>query len=212
MPLPPGVARWTLYGPLTAEERWAFDWWTMPGTGVADSTAWQATTDAMWTALVGIGLHTQVATLLPAAGGVEGVSSLYYRNSQTATFAASHPGNFITAGTSTSVAPLQTSLCVSLLTPIPGRSTRGRLYLPATGASLDTNRRFTTTQINPVISALKTIINAGRTDGQYGPPVVVSKTHTLATPITQLRWDQRPDIQRRRANRQSVGVRTVVTL
>jgi hypothetical protein len=86
------------------------------------------------------------------------------------------------------------------------------MYLPATGMVLDANRRFNGAALSAVVNSLKTVLGAGNTVGAYGPPVVVSRTKTVATQITAIRYDLKPEIQRRRANRQSGGARTVVSL
>jgi hypothetical protein len=210
--LPPGVARWTLTGVSIPGEVWAFDWWTQPGVGVASAAAWQATTDALWGVIAAAGLHTQLASCFGNTGNVNGLQSIYYRNSQVATFVGNHPLAAPVVGTSGSFMPLQQALCVTLLTDFPGKSTRGRCYLPACGLQLDANRRFNLVNTTAIMNALKVVLGAGNTDGQYGPPVVVSKTLTQATKITSLRWDLGPDTQRRRANRQDKGARTTLVV
>lgn len=212
MPLPAGVARWTLAGKASNDEVWAFDWWTQPGIGVASNAAWQATVDAMWGVIVANALHTQVAKTLPGTGNINDLKAIYYRNSQVATYVGEHVVSPAVVGTGVGNLPLQTSLCVTLLTDIPGRSFRGRLYLPGNALSVDGNRLFLSATLAPIMAALKSVLSAGNTDGQYGPPVVVSRTRTVATKITTIRWDLRPDIQRRRANRQSDGGRTILTV
>lgn len=210
--LPPGVARWTLTGKSSADEVWAFDWWTMPGTGVANAAAWQSTTDGMKGVIQSTGLDAKLSAHLGTAGTISELKSIYYRNSQTATFVANSLWSPAIAGQSVTFMPYQQSLCVTLLTDLPGPSTRGRLYLPASGLSLTTNRLFVPANITPTMTSLKQVLAAGLTVGQYGPAVIVSKVLTIATPVTAIRWDLKPDIQRRRANRQADGGRTTLTV
>jgi hypothetical protein len=158
------------------------------------------------------GLSTNIAGIMATGGNVQGVSGLYYRNAQQAEFSAQALLGTPAAGTGTSYMPLQQCFCITTLTPRPGASYRGRMYLPATGMTLDANRRFNGAALSAVVNSVKQILAAGNVDGQYGPPVVVSRTKTVATQITAIRYDLKPDIQRRRANRQSAGARTVVTV
>jgi len=212
MGLPAGVARWTLQGTSSPDEVWAFDWWTMPGTGVASQASWQATVDALWTVLGTTSLNTNLAGLIGTDGAVTQLTGLYYRNSQSAEFSGTHVASPAIAGTSGTRAPLQMCFCVTTLTGRPGASYRGRMYLPTPGMPLDTNHRFTAGAMTAVVNSLKQVLGAGTVDGQYGPPVVVSRTKGIATQITNLRYDLRPDIQRRRANRQATGARTTVSV
>lgn len=212
MALPAGVARWTIEGTSNPEEVWAFDWWTSPGTGVASQAAWQSTVDALYTVLGTTSLLTNLASLIGTDGAITALRGLYYRNGQAAEFSGIHVASPAVAGTSSSRSPLQMCLCVTTLTGRPGASFRGRMYLPTPGMPLDTNHRFTVGSLTAVVNSLKQVMGAGTVDGQYGPPVVVSRTKGIATQITNLRYDLRPDIQRRRANRQATGARTTVTV
>lgn len=212
MPIPAGVARWTIEGTSTAEEVWAFDFWTRPGTGVPTFASWQATNDAYAGLLVSTGLAAALASLIPTTGAVTALRSLYYRNGPNAEYSAVKALSPAVAGTSTTRAALVMSFCVSTLTGRTGQSYQGRMYLPACGMPLDTTHKFTAGSMTAVVDKLRLMLSAGYTDGQYGPPVVVSRTKGEATPITQLRYDLKPDTQRRRANNQSPGARTVVTV
>lgn len=212
MALPAGVARWTLSGSLHGEETWAFDWWTQPGVGVASAAAWQTTCDDYAGILGTTGFNGALVALLCTSGdNIGALKGLYYRNAQTAEYTATH--NFTGLnGTSNSFYPFQMSFCVTTLSDHPTRRTRGRAYLPARGATLDANSRFTSAQVGPVAAKLANVLHAGVVTGEIGPPVVVSRTGTLATPMTSIRYDLRPDVQRRRANKQGTGGQTTVIL
>lgn len=210
MPLPPGVARWTVEGTSTAEEVWAFDFWTQVGTGVGSQDQWEEITDDYRSLMQNGPLDEGLASLIPTTGAITALRSLYYRNAQTAEYSAISVLSPAKAGTSTFRAPLTTSFCVTTLTGRPGGSYRGRMYLPAAGMPLDASHRFTAGSMTTIVQALATWMGAGHTVGQYGIPVVVSRTLGVATPITALRYDNKPDTQRRRANRQAAGPRVVV--
>lgn len=212
MALPPGVARWTLSGSLHGEETWAFDWWTQPGTGVASAAAWQTTCDDLYAAITAGSIHTTLATILCTSNDNVGtLKGLYYRNAQTAEYTAQHNFSAVN-GTSNSFGPFQMAFCVTTLSDHPTRRTRGRLYVAARGASLDANSRYTSAQVGPVATKVAQLLGVGNTLGEVGPPVVVSRAATAATRITAIRYDLRPDVQRRRANKQGTGGQTTVTV
>ena len=210
--LPPGVARWTISGQLTADEVWAVDWWTTPGTGVADAATWQTIVDDMGNLCVSSGFAGAIATILNTGGGsVNLVKGLYYRNAQQAEFVAQHAIAGVT-GTSNSFGPLQQAFCVTTLTAHPTRRTRGRAYFPGTGLQLDANHRIPAASVTNLVTKFALILAAGKTVGEYGRAAVVSRVGTVATEITSVRYDLRPDVQRRRANKQATGGQTTVAL
>lgn len=110
------------------------------------------------------------------------------------------------AGTALATLPHSSAIVASLLTGIPGRSYRGRLYLPLAGAQISTVDMLLPstsrqTIADEVAEALDELRSAGYDVGADGlDPVVVSTTLTLSTPITQVRVGSVPDVQRRRRN------------
>lgn len=109
-------------------------------------------------------------------------------------------------GNSTSM-PQQVALAISLDTGRPGASYRGRMYLPALGASIGGDGLLNVASTGPYATDMaqwiKDVGNAGATaiDPQL-LPCVVSTTKNIATPITKVRVGNRLDIQRRRADKQ----------
>jgi hypothetical protein len=90
-------------------------------------------------------------------------------------------------------------MVATMLTGQSGRSFRGRMYCPATNLGL-TAGLIASGQVDAVATGLVDAIDAVRTDTTWRP-MVVSITQSVMTEIIQVRVDDKPDIQRRRANK-----------
>ncbi len=117
--------------------------------------------------------------------------------------------NTITAGvgTGTSTQPLQSAVVATLTTGLAGRSRRGRMYLPASGALLVTaDHQISPTVAGNIASDVATFFNAINTDAGAitGSVSVMSSRLSSLVHVTGVKVDTRIDIQRRRANRESV--------
>jgi len=79
------------------------------------------------------------------------------------------------------------------------------MFLPCTAGTLDSNGLFPSASVLSVMTALYNDIKASEgAIGGFQSCVVSVKLGTFAT-ISSLSADTRPDIQRRRANRQTKG-------
>jgi len=113
------------------------------------------------------------------------------------------------AGTNSGVLSTRESMVASLLTGAPGRSRRGRIYIPACGAAL-TNHQFSATDVDDVAEATATLLEAmqaGVTGWTAGTVAVFGKNGP--NPITQVRVDSKVDTQRRRSDK--IGATDVAT-
>lgn len=124
---------------------------------------------------------------------------------------ATHTGSApITGGGGTSAGfncPLQTCMVMTLRTGYAGRSNRGRMYLPANGINLGTDHLYGSAALQSLVIEFAAFLSDVITDGSIGAPVVVSRTESAYQTITAVDADYRPDIQRRRANKQGIGGR-----
>lgn len=110
------------------------------------------------------------------------------------------------AGNGTAGMPLQTSMCVSLRTPFPGASNRGRLYWPALAYSFQSGTvRFGSTSVSAVATGMVTYlgaIGAAIKANIPGPDAfqlsVYSGTKHTLRGVTALQVGDVPDTQRRR--------------
>lgn len=98
--------------------------------------------------------------------------------------------------------PTQVSLVASLLTGLPGRSYRGRMYLPFTGATLENDNQASLTDITAMATGVKNLIaDVNTLTTTTGPGDVVIAGSAGNIPVTSVRVDSECDIQRRRANK-----------
>lgn len=106
------------------------------------------------------------------------------------------------AGTGVPTKPLQVSLVVSLLTGRPGRSFRGRLFLPAWGTPvLDSTMRVSAANRSTLATSMKTFLNAVADSAPSAGSMslaVVSQTIDTFSFVTQLSIGDVLDTQRRR--------------
>lgn len=87
------------------------------------------------------------------------------------------------------------------------------MFLPANAVSLDPGHLFPTSATTGAVNALHGFLDD--VNGEHGGTLraaVVSTAGSAAVPVTQVRTDQRPDIQRRRANQQPNGTYATATL
>lgn len=110
-------------------------------------------------------------------------------------------------GTGTGRGVLQACCVVTLNTARSGASYRGRLFLPAAGAVLDTDHQFTAADLLNATAGVSGVIRAiarpsGNAQGSNGYASVYSPTKHVVTHITSCRSDSRADIQRSRADDQ----------
>jgi hypothetical protein len=106
-------------------------------------------------------------------------------------------------GTGTATQPVYTARCVSLLTNVPGRSRRGRIYLPYTGISPSAATGLWTSNAG-LLGNVRSMINTLTTSALHLPGTsgcnlgVLSRTQGVITFVTSLRMDNKPDTQRGR--------------
>jgi hypothetical protein len=116
-------------------------------------------------------------------------------------------------GTGTGFAPLQQCAVVSLRTGFAGRRTRGRMYVPASGAAANTGHLYASSVATNLANSTAAFFTAVNAMANAGPVSVLSQVGAGSiNPVTEVRVDDKPDIQRRRANKfaaASVAVATV---
>jgi len=108
-------------------------------------------------------------------------------------------------GLATPVLPAYVAGCVTLQTNTPGRSGRGRIYMPITGCTMVAATMQIQSDFTPHLAALASWLNSGvdttMPGSPTGVPVVLSRTKTQTHQITALRMDTIPDTQHGRENK-----------
>lgn len=115
------------------------------------------------------------------------------------------------AGAAAANVPFFTAMCVTLLTAFPGRSGRGRTYLPLTGCSANATTGRMATDLSSVVSGFAAFLGGFGPDDSFMPgdpashaAVLSQKTSSLHD-ITSVRADNLFDTQRGRVNKLTAG-------
>lgn len=158
-----------------------------------------------------------LVTLLYGDQQYNEVSVYYYPTSSDPATIVAHKAIGPVVGTgAVAPQPLQAAACVTTHTARSGASYRGRMYVPVGGVVLATGHVFTSTQLDNALAGCAGVMGTARNadinhSGSSALISVYSPTLGVATQINSLSVDNRPDIQRRRANSQPLaGVRTTV--
>lgn len=191
----------------------------MPGTEIWSSGFWLvgsgSTTSAELTSLAAAvatvlqdtshpGGMTEVATVLwNGLTNWNKISAYYYAGGSDKSAAVGE--HFISpplAGATGGGLPNQVASVMSLRTDLTGRSHRGRMFMPATGVSLNEDGQMSTA---PVVALAQ---NWAWTFGQlkgfgYGTPSIVSAKLDTTTPISSVVVTTKLEVMRSRANHQA---------
>lgn len=200
MGIPSGVVKYVLSGNLPGGEVFQTAWWEKwDGSQVInDSLATTIAASGPFTTLTGV-LKTGINT----SSNYTALDIYLYTGSQAAT-SHGHAG-FLVTGTGTTPHPNQISLVVTLRTATPGRSGRGRMYLPANGIGMTTtNGQMNSSTVDSIVDALG--VWFGVRNSIVPSVAVVSQTSTAYHLVTSVDADYVGDVQRRRARKQ-VSVR-----
>jgi hypothetical protein len=213
--IPSNVMQWVYAGSLPNGEKWQTSFWfqgNLPTSNAAAAAGAElemgteagATPSAWWNAL---------KAFLPTSITLDYVQINAYPSGGPPAAFSGRSSHAPIAGSAASSAnlPNQLAWVLTLLTDSAGRSHRGRAYLPLAGTLWSpTTASLQAAGLTTMLTAFKHYFDDFNAIGQLG--VVVSRTLTAATPIRQLRADNRADVQRRRANSQTGILRQTVAL
>lgn len=206
MAIPAGCWRIVYRGNLPGGEVWQTGFWLNGGAPTSNGAAiaaaqveFDALDDAtsgpynVWKTLVNANVSiAQVAVYSYVTGGTH------------ADFVGLSSGT-PKAGTATGAQlPNQIGVVLSLLTNQSGRSFRGRMYWPISLGVQAATGQWTVANLQPFVTRMAKHFQDFDNAAGEGNVVVVSSKLTAATDVTGLRMDTRPDVQRRRANKQVV--------
>jgi hypothetical protein len=198
--IPAGIARVVYAGHLGGGEIFETGYWLLGDYGTQALTQTAADTEA--TQLGVSALLTTLQSMITADSGYDEVRVYGYpTGGPTATFVAS--AAIGAPGTGAGSLPDQVALVATLLTGAAGRRRRGRMYFPANGLVLAAHQVQNTT-VDNLADRLAAYWTAFVIDATHGP-VVLSQIAGTAHPILDVRVDSRADIQRRRANKQTIA-------
>lgn len=212
-PLPnvAGTARVTVSGVSPEGEIWNTGFWLAGTTTVVDQPTADATLVAIHAAM--LPFQSTLATMLQSTASIR-QWKLEVFNSTGPASNTSELDITPVPGSGAGQLPLQTAMCMNLRSSTPGRRARGRMFLPAYGLQLG-GVEFKSTDLDNIGADLKSSfddLNSGSGPISGVTVVVVSKTGATTHEIDRITTDGRPDIQRRRANRQAAVFHKVFPL
>lgn len=161
------------------------------------------------------GYSGTLRTLVGANGDYRKVRAYYYPTvGQPATIAGESTGAIIT-GSGVQTCPPQCSVVASLLTGVPGRRTRGRMYFPYVSANFSNAGKISGPSTAAGISGavaqfLGAVADLVSSPAGFGP-VVVSEVGGFVTPVTSVSVGDVMDTQRKRRD-DMVETRTVTAI
>jgi hypothetical protein len=208
MAIPAGVKHFVFGGALPRGERWQSGFWLQGG---LPSNAAAANEDARLVLETGLStddsgaIAISLQLLVGSAVTIDFAKMyVYAAGGPTATLIGEHTPTTVHGSASTNTLPLQIACVVSTRTGLSGRRNRGRIYLPACNAPIDSTFQFPSTVYGPLAAAWG-IYFADLAASSAGTPVVVSRVGGTANQITSVQVDSRPDIQRRRVNQETIA-------
>lgn len=109
--------------------------------------------------------------------------------------------------------PNQLAVVATLLTGVPGRSNRGRSYLPAPNAAQLANGQLPTATATALATQFGAFLTAVKAyNGSEVIPCVASPHTGLIRSLTSVRVDTKLDTQRRRANKTAITSASTVNI
>lgn len=213
--IPAGVCRMVMYGTLPGGEIWNAGYFIdIPASSPTEASSFATT--AFTVLSDGTGTHfgaRLAAKWLHNGSTFAGVKCYSYNSAGThATYKGQSSGGAL-VGTALGSLTNPTSVVLTVNTALAGSTHRGRIYMPAVGQIPDTiNGYFPSTDVANLCAAFATDIKTASNFSTQAHLIVVSQKLTSFMPAVSISVDQRPDTQRRRANRQAKGTRSTTAI
>lgn len=209
------MTRVVFSGILPGGEIWNTGFW-MVGSAPADEAAANILAQELYVAFISDSSSTAFATLATAGWSngvnVDKVTVYSYPSGGGSSAVVGAHTESPTIGSGGPTSPDQVCYVLTLRTGLSGRQNRGRMYLPANRLSLDSEGLVSSGDQSSIVGAFGAGMTAWNLTAGAPEIVVLSQTAGAANLVTSVDADRRPDIQRRRANRQDTGGRFSVTL
>lgn len=193
-------------GTVTGVQTWSCSLWIARNGGSTPTQAQVTSNAGAISALWQAWFNTTARGVNHSPLTAESLSAYYYPSGAlSATFVGINQFTHIVANGPTDRAPSQLSLVTSLRSSTPGRSGRGRFYMPLTETAQLTAGQVSQSLVNSLAVDAKTLINGinGLAPAEGGAFVcsVASFTKGLLEPIVTVVVDSKVDTQRRREDK-----------
>jgi hypothetical protein len=208
MGIPASVTHVVFGGALPGGEHWQSGFW-VHGATPEDAAAANANAELWWGQLTAEDDSGAMRIQLEVCHAECTLAYVrvypYPSGGPTAPFVGEHSPTALTGSGSELRLPNQVAMVVSLRTALSGRRHRGRMYLPCNALGLESSGNFADSNIALIAAGWATCFSDWNESGDNGSIAVVSQTGTSVTDVANIVVDSRPDIQRRRANRQTIA-------
>jgi hypothetical protein len=188
------VVRIVLGGHLPGGEVFQTSWWYQDTSAPAvdDSTA-----AAMAAGTETVAFLNAAKALINGSAGYDTLDQYGYDSLPGPATSHGHAA-LSSVGSSSLACPNQVSVVMTLRSATAGRQGRGRMYLPANGATMASLGLLATTQVDACVDTLAAWLGSF-TSGVT--PAIVSRTGAQTHPIISVDADYVADTQRRRTNK-----------
>lgn len=148
----------------------------------------------------GGGMFAELAAVNPSSVTLDTITGYDYQGGTKAALQAEKTGNFLPTHTNALTLPNQVCAVASLRTGLPGRSQRGRMYLPVLACAMTATGQAATTQLDLLADGIATSFGTLNASG-FGKIVVASATTGFNNQVTEVQMDHVLDTQRRRRDK-----------
>lgn len=215
MAIPPDTARIVFSGTMPNGEIWSTGFWvhgSVP-TSAGEANALAELAFFQFSAADTSGSMTiTLETLFNSSTVWTQVNAYCYpTGGPTATYVGRYDIPSPPIGSNSAHNPNQVAFCLTLRSGLSGRSRRGRMFLPATGAPMETDGQLSQSRLASLTNAWA----LGFSDWNAASTpkiVIVSQRLDAFTPVTTVTMDSRADVQRSRAKSETILRNSIVAL
>lgn len=202
MPIPLNAVRSVIGGHLSDGEVWEISQWWDGTAQAGDETKADALNGYVAGSVDGNLFNPSMKALYPTTMGCDYVRSYFYWDG---TGKASYVTEATDSSKGTNAAgamPNQVAIVVTTLTGRPGRSFRGRAYLPMIAqGQIGATGQLTQALCNTIATSFSSFLSGVKDAAGGAPPVIASRTRSAMTDVLSVNVDSLPDTQRRRRNK-----------
>lgn len=202
MPYPAKTIKTVIGGTIGAQEIFAFGF-QLDGSNVSGQVDLDGVNGACVAALTNNFLVSATLDLFAQAVTFDSVRNYLYTGGTTASLVSESTGINKHSAVAQVALPNQCAVVVTLETGTPGRSHRGRAYLPPVNINaLRQDGQLLSSACTQLANSFASMLKALHDDpAPVGRPVVASATKGSMTTVNQVRVDSIVDTQRRRRNK-----------
>lgn len=199
MAIPDFAVKVVFLGALPGGESWSTSFWLSVDHALAQTDLTNTLQEVDTAFAAGGGAYAGLKLVNPAQVTIATLLGYQYQGGTKAAVQAQYASTYV-PGSVTADKPNQTALVCSLRTGMPGRSHRGRMYLPFLSGSMGNNGLTSSANVLTIAQGLATSFGTINGSG-FGKVCVCSQSRSAMFPINQVIADHVLDTQRRRRDK-----------